>query len=232
MIIQDVYAMTQEENIFCAKRVLVDSIYKQANLEGIGVTYAQTVDILNNVNVSSLNPNEISKVCCLRDSWNFVLGNISAPIHLGYLQELHEWVARFDVEYFNLGKWRVEDVLISGTSWRPEIPNTDKLHEKLQVLLSNPNITDRAIKTGLWLMRAQPFKDGNKRVGSFIINKILIENGKGIFNVPVELDGIFKQMLVDYYVSDDVTNLALWVAENCLQGTTRVQQPTNPLNAF
>ena len=216
MVIQDVYAMTQEENIFCAKRVLVDSIYKQANLEGISISYAQTVDILNNVNVSSLKPNEISKVFCLRDSWNFVLDNISAPIHLGYLQELHKWVARFDVEYFNLGKWRVEDVLISGTSWRPEIPNTDKLHEKLQVLLSNPNITDRAIKTGLWLMRAQPFKDGNKRVGSFIINKILIENGKGIFNVPVELDGIFKQMLVDYYVSDDVTNLALWVAENCL----------------
>ena len=222
MVIQDVYAMTQEENIFCAKRVLVDSIYKQANLEGISISYAQTVDILNNVNVSSLKPNEISKVFCLRDSWNFVLDNISAPIHLGYLQELHKWVARFDIEYFNLGKWRVEDVLISGTSWRPEIPNTDKLHEKLQVLLSNPNITDRAIKTGLWLMRAQPFKDGNKRVGSFIINKILIENGKGIFNVPVELDGIFKQMLVDYYVSDDVTNLALWVAENCLQGTTRV----------
>lgn len=27
--------MTQKENIFCAKRVLVDSVHKQANLEGI-----------------------------------------------------------------------------------------------------------------------------------------------------------------------------------------------------
>ena len=44
----------------------------------------------------------------------------------------------------------------------------------------NPNITDRAIRTGLWLMRCQVFKDGNKRIGSFAINKILIENGKGI----------------------------------------------------
>ena len=32
--IKDIYNMTKEENIFCAKRVLVDSIYKQANLEG------------------------------------------------------------------------------------------------------------------------------------------------------------------------------------------------------
>lgn len=37
--IKDIYNMTKEENIFCAKRVLV---YKQANLEGIGVTFAET----------------------------------------------------------------------------------------------------------------------------------------------------------------------------------------------
>ena len=33
----------------------------------------------------------------------------------------------------------------------------------------------------------------------------------------------FKQMLVDYYVSNDATELAYWVAENCLQGTTKIQ---------
>lgn len=38
-------------------------------------------------------------------------------------------------------------------------------------LLDNPNVTDRAVKTGLWLMRSQIFKDGNKRIGSFAINK-------------------------------------------------------------
>ena len=37
--------MSQEENIFIAKRILVDSIYQQANLEGIGVTFADTQDM-------------------------------------------------------------------------------------------------------------------------------------------------------------------------------------------
>lgn len=68
-MIHNKYAMTTEENIFCAKRILVDSIYRQANLEGIAVTLAETQDILNNVNVASVTPNEISKVCCLRDGW-------------------------------------------------------------------------------------------------------------------------------------------------------------------
>ena len=40
------YNMTQKENIFLAKRNIVDYIWKSANLEGIGVTYPETQAIL------------------------------------------------------------------------------------------------------------------------------------------------------------------------------------------
>lgn len=36
---QTKYHMTKEENIFLAKRNIVDYIWKSANLEGIGITY-------------------------------------------------------------------------------------------------------------------------------------------------------------------------------------------------
>lgn len=72
-------------------------------------------------------------------------------------------------------------------------------------------------------MRCQVFKDGNKRIGSFAINKILIENGKGIFKVPVELDGTFKQMLVSYYESNNEDELATWIYNNCLDGVNKVK---------
>ncbi len=74
-------------------------------------------------------------------------------------------------------------------------------------------------------MRAQPFMDGNKRVGSFAINKILIENGKGLFNVPVELDVTLKERLVSYYESGDPQELILWIAQNCMDGTHKVTEP-------
>ena len=89
---------------------------------------------------------------------------------------------------------------------------------KLQELNKIESITDRALSIGFYLMRAQIFKDGNKRIGSFAINKILIANGKGIFNVPVKYDGTFKQMLVDYYESDDDSELKQWAFSNCLDG--------------
>ena len=38
--------LSLEDNIFLAKRNLVDSIWKEARLEGIAVTYPQTADVL------------------------------------------------------------------------------------------------------------------------------------------------------------------------------------------
>ena len=63
MILQDKYAMDIEENIWIAKRLLVDLVYTSANLEGIAVTFAQTQDIMNNVNVSQFTPKDINKIC-------------------------------------------------------------------------------------------------------------------------------------------------------------------------
>ena len=42
--------MTKEDNVFFAKRKIIDNIYKSANLEGIALTFADAVDFYNNVN--------------------------------------------------------------------------------------------------------------------------------------------------------------------------------------
>ena len=181
--VKDKYKMSQDENIFIAKRLLVDSIYKSANLEGIAVTFAQTIDILNDINVDKIKPSEIGKVCCLRDAWNY----------------------------------------ISGTSWRPEIPIPEKLHKELLNMLKIENCTDRALTIMLWIMRTQFFKDGNKRVATLIANKILIENGCGIFSVPVELDGTFKSMLVLYYETNNMNELKEWLYNNCIDGINQTK---------
>ena len=227
--ITDKYDMTKEDNIFCAKRIMVDSIYKQAQLEGIAVTFADTQSILNDVNVENVTPTEMSKVCCLRDGWHYLLDHVDDEVDLVFLENIHELTARIVVPYQYLGKLRTDDVMISGTDWRPELPDIEKIYIDLQELNKIECITDRALSVGLYIMRTQMFKDGNKRVGSFAANKILIANGKGIFNVPVKLDGIFKQKLVDYYESEDNSELKNWMVENCLEGTTLAKklQKTN-----
>lgn len=232
MSITDKFDMTKEDNIFNAKRIMVDSIYKQANLEGIAVTFADTQSILNDINIENITPTEISKVCCLRDGWNYLFDHIDDDVDMIFLETIHELIARFDVTYQYLGKLRSEDVMISGTDWRPNLPDADIIYRDLQELNQIECITDRALSIGLYIMRSQIFKDGNKRVGSFAANKILIANGKGIFNVPVKLDGVFKQKLVDYYESNDGEEFKLWIVDNCIDGVNSNKNLYNMLSNF
>ena len=212
------YNMTQSDNILMAKRLLVDVVYKSANLEGIAVTFADTNDILNDVNVTSIKPSEISKVCNLRDAWKYVIEHINDELILGFIQEVHTLVAKSELPYNKLGVLRDSGVLISGTNWRPEIPDINTIYQEFTEIQKIENITERAITTMLWIMRSQMFMDGNKRVASMFCNKILIENGKGIMAVPVELDGKFKTMLVNYYETNNMEELKQWVYDNCLDG--------------
>lgn len=215
---QDKYNMSQQENILMAKRLLVDVVYKSANLEGIAVTFADTNDILNDVNVTNIKPSEISKVCNLRDAWKYIIEHINDKLTLGVIEEVHTLVAKSELPYNKLGVLRDSGVLISGTNWRPEIPDINKIYKEFTEIQKIENTTERAITTMLWIMRSQMFMDGNKRVASMICNKILIENGKGIMAVPVELDGKFKTMLVKYYETNNMEELKQWIYDNCLDG--------------
>lgn len=218
---KDKYKMSQEENIFIAKRMLVDSVYKSANLEGIAVTFVQIVDILNDVNVDNVKPSEIGKVCCLRDAWYYMIDHINKSLDLAFIEDVHQFITKTELDYRYVGTIRTEDVLISGTSWRPEVPNPELLHIQLMDLLKIDNHTDKALSVMLWIMRNQIFKDGNKRVATIIANKILIENGCGIVSVPVELDGKFKSMLVNYYETNDMEELKQWLYQYCIDGVNR-----------
>lgn len=49
-----IYNMPKEDNIFFAERKLVDSVCKSAVLEGIVVTFADTMAFFNNVTLEKL----------------------------------------------------------------------------------------------------------------------------------------------------------------------------------
>ena len=76
------YNMTTEDNIFFAKRKLVDNIYKSANLEGIAVTFADTVAFINNVNTGNIKIDDMLKLKGLKDAWELVLNTIEEELSI------------------------------------------------------------------------------------------------------------------------------------------------------
>ena len=59
---EDKYKMTQKDNILFAKRNIVDSIYSEAKLEGISVTFPSTYEIFNGRAVAGLSVDRKSVV--------------------------------------------------------------------------------------------------------------------------------------------------------------------------
>lgn len=219
MMLIDKYNLTREENVFVAKKYLKDSVYRSAYLEGMAVTFPQTEAILENAVVNNVSAKDIAKVIDLRNAWEYLLENLDSALDLKYLEDLHEIIAREDVPWDRLGKIRTENVRISGTSYLPDVPNIESVNKSIdEILSSDASDTDKAITMLLYLMRAQLFLDGNKRIATFVCNKILIANGRGIFSLPPELKEEFAEKLIAFYETNQMDDLKQFIYDNCLSG--------------
>lgn len=67
-----------------------------------------------------------------------------------------------------------------------------------------------------FVARSQMFLDGNKRVAQLMCNKIMMQNDLGIFSIPYDKIDTFKQLLVEYYESNQADNLKQFFREKCL----------------
>lgn len=214
--------MTKEDNIFLAKRNLVDSIWKSANLEGIGMTYPQTQTVIDGMSVAGFSIDEINCVNDLKHGWQMILENIDKPIDIEYIKNTHRAVGKFTVA--NAGSFRTQyDYAgIGGTDWTPETPDEERFKKELAEILKIKDETDRAIKVMLFLMRGQFFIDGNKRISMLIANKILIENGCGLVAIPIKVRMDFLVLLVEFYETNNDEKIIKFIYDNCLIGSNPV----------
>lgn len=210
------YHMTVEENIFAAKRNIVDYIWKSARLEGINVTFPQTYAIIEKSRVNGVDVEDILKITNLKHAWQYVFDTIGQPLNLDFLCKLHSEVARD--EALMRGKLRTGKVFISGTSYVSPVPTADNVNSALQRLFTINDPTERSIETMLWGMKSQLFWDGNKRNSMLAANKIMIENGCGIISVPNEYLEQFNEVLCDYYTNDTLKQAKQFVYEYCIDG--------------
>lgn len=214
------FNLTREQNVFVAKRNIVDYIWKSANLEGIDVTYPETQVIYDGGVVNGLTVDKIITINNLKYSWQFILENEGIEYDFKALCHLHKLTCDKLILDVNLGKLRTTPVSIGGTSWKPQFPVESQIKEELEQLLNQPekSKTEIAIEVMLWIMRRQMFIDGNKRVGMLFANKIMIDNGCGIITIAQENQQTFFKKLINYYESGDNTDLKKWIYETSIDG--------------
>lgn len=212
------YNMTLEQNIFLAKRNLIDNIYASAKLEGLNVTFPQTKTILEGINVPSVKLDEIQCILNLRDAWRYLISSINDEFNLEYICKINEYVSRN--ESLEWGKLRTGKVEITGTPYIPEVPKEAEVRNSIEKILEKKVATERAIEYMLYGMRSQLFWDGNKRTSNICANKIMIQNGAGIIKVPENKIEQFNVLLTEFYNTNEKEEIKRFIFENCIDGIT------------
>ena len=205
-----------EQNIDFARRHLADTIYKQAILEGVVTTYADTENIIEGGKVNNMTSEDVMKIVNLKHAWEFILNKnvILSNTNFALLCEINKMVE--EGFYYSAGEIRNVPVTISGTLWKPDLPIESIIKEELEEIFNKElNDIDRAIELLLYVMKKQVFIDGNKRTSVIYSNHYLISKGKGIIAIPVESTQEFKNLLIPYYEGKDEKNIKKFIKEKC-----------------
>ena len=205
-----------EQNIDFAKRHLVDTIYKQAILEGVATTFADTESIIEGGKVNNMTAEDILKIVNLKHAWEFILNKnvILSDTNFALLCEINKMVE--EGFYYTAGKVRTTPVTIGGTIWKPDLPIESVIKEELEEIFSKElDDIDRAIELLLYTMKKQVFIDGNKRTAVIYSNHYLISKGKGIIAIPADLTEEFKELLIPYYEGRDEKEIKKFIKEKC-----------------
>ena len=204
------------QNVDFAKRHLVDTIYKQAILEGVATTFADTESIIEGGKVNNMTSEDILKIVNLKHAWEFILNKnvILSDTNFALLCEINKMVE--EGFYYSAGKVRNVPVTIGGTTWKPDLPIESVIKEELEEIFNKKmDDVDRAIELLLYTMKKQIFIDGNKRTSVIYSNHYLISKGKGIIAIPAELTEEFKDLLIPYYEVKDEKKIKKFIKEKC-----------------
>lgn len=206
--------MQQYTAIDMAKRLIIDSIWKSANLEGLGTTFPKTEAIIENAPTETKSE-EVLFVINMKRAWQFLLDNLNCENDIAILKEYNKIVGNMMFNY--AGEIRTFSVYIGGTSWQPDIPQQDSIMQALKEINTIEDAETRALKFFCYVTRTQMFPDGNKRVAQLITNKILINDNIGVFQIPIDKLEEFKTLLVNFYETNDDTNIIEFMRGYCIR---------------
>ena len=189
-----------------AKRLIMDSIWKSANLEGLGTTYPKTEAIIRNAPTITT-AKEVLFVINMKCAWQFLFNNLGRSDSLFYLEEFNRIVGYM---LFN------ERGNIRSLGMPPKAQLYFILSELYELNeLEDPEL--RALKYFCFITKTHLFVDGNKRVAQLMSNKILIENNIGIFQINIADLEDFKSILVQFYESGDDTEIIEFMKKKCVK---------------
>lgn len=213
-------------NLLLAKKYMVESIYRSANIEGIGVTFPETQTICDGMSVSGHSIDDINAVTGLKHAWQWIFENIDADIDANTIKQLNRIAGKFTV--INAGSIRdaydepIRVPISENKDYYPPIPPPIReIDTKIKNIVSSGTL-DGALELFCYMCKSQFFNDGNKRTATLVTNMYMIKNGLGVLSIPLKYRLTFYERLTAYYDNDlNIDTLKEFLKEHCITGNTR-----------
>ena len=206
--------------IVLSKKLLPDTIFNMASLEGNPFTYPEVQTLVDGITVGGHKVSDEQQIYDLRDSWNYLYDLISSDkfqLTKDTFNEINLIVAKN--EALVSGKFRSSQVRIGGTDYLP--PKAEELEEIFckelpEIIERSESKRELAIETFLWGALNQFYYDGNKRTGRLVANGVLLSNGQGILNVKAKDKLEFNQLMLEFYETKKADNICDFLVSKCI----------------
>lgn len=189
-----------------AKRQLAELVCDAVNLEGINYTLPEVQTLLDGITVGGHKITDQQIVLNQSEAWREVfrlVQNDQFVVTAEMACKLHGVAAREDA--LEWGQFRSGGVMIAGTEYMP--PSADELPELFTKMIEDAekilDVYDQAIHYFLTMARCQFFYDVNKRMGRFMMNGFLLQNGFPAINLPAKRQLEFNRLMPAFYESGD-----------------------------
>ena len=214
------FNLTQEQNRRFAKKNLVRLVFTTSRFEGLNTTLPQTQTIIDGMSAAGVSIHDTNVIVQFKRGWQYVIRE-NKPLSLNIEQNINLLVARYDS--LDPGSFRTGNVTVelgnSNGEWQPPEINLDQERKFFDELMQkDSSITDKAMTLMYHNMRNQLFWDGNKRTATLAANKLMIDNGAGLINVPLNKWDKWNELISEFYLTGKMDKLKDWTYENGIQG--------------
>lgn len=215
----DLVSFTKDENRQTAKDNMISLVQNNAHFEGIQIGLIETGTILNGQILDKFSQYDINTIVQIKRGWELITKSDS-PLDLDFEKAINKVVAQYDSlapGELRTGQGGVD--IGSDEDFIPEsVDEIDEENYLEQLLSSQKSSTEIALRLMYHNMRGQLFWDGNKRTATLAANKVMIDNGVGLINVPLDLWPTWNNLISDYYRTEKMDEILEWTYENGIQG--------------
>ncbi|GAB2023681.1 Fic family protein [Pseudolactococcus yaeyamensis] len=210
-------SVSREQAIFAAKRLLVDTIWKIANIEiHKGITFPETAEVLSGKVPGNLEFDDALIVNNIKRAWNYLFEHIDAPISFSLISEYNKILGEGGL-IESPGNLRYYSAIIGGSTYKPPMPEIDTVLETLAYLDDLEDKVEHGLSYFSEISKGQWFNDGNKRTAAMVANHYLVQQGVGILAMDVPTRSEFFDALIKYYENGDKSTYHKFLYENSFE---------------